>query len=380
MMKKTIATALSFVMLFINTSFVLAEGLNKDTDVKSEYTFSLNQAVEYALKFSPQIALSESKINQAKAKLSEDQYNYERQRDKAQPSFLAFMEAKGISYFSSKMALFLNEKSKEQAIETIKFSVINNYFSLVNASDKIAVCENNLKLADENFKSIKAKNSLGVASDIDLIPFDIAFENANLELSNAKRDFEKALMDFNKSLGLPLSTNINLTDKLSIDKPSQINIDEKVKSAQSSRLEILSANERLNFSKQAFLITSYWYAQNTFKYKQADSDVLVNQNALENAKVSVDISVRKAYLDMQGSFDALAVMDKSVKQLETYYNITKKKYDLGLATVLEVSDSFNKLSDIKLKREKAVLYYNLSKIQLEALCTIGLATASNMTQ
>jgi len=72
------------------------------------------------------------------------------------------------------------------------------------------------------------------------------------------------------------------------------------------------------------------------------------------------------------------VLGKNVERLQKAYDITRLRYDSGMATSQEVVNALNALNDIKLQHLKAIHGYNLARLQFEASSGIGIAAAGGM--
>lgn len=350
-------------------------------NVSEVKTFSLEQAVNYALENSPLVGISETGLQKAQVKLKEAKsaYNKSNKSEDTAKAFSVSIETldtaklqKGYYKRLAEMGLILAEKAKLQTIESIKFSVESSYFNLLNAQEKLAIQNSILKVSKENLDNIKKKYALGMASQIEVLSFETAYSQAELDKKSAERALIYAKMSFNKTLGLPLDTKVQLTDKLQVQVPPEVDIEKKVEEALENRMEVISATEQYEVDKLNFEITALWYPENTYKYQEAKHIVESSAYSVINSQQTVELSVRKAYMDMIDAYEAIEVLDKLIDQAEKTYETTKVRYDMGMATNNEVVEALNKLQEIKLQKAQALLGYNLAKKQFEASYGIGL--------
>ncbi len=271
---------------------------------------------------------------------------------------------------ATKMGLLLAEKGKEMAIKGIGFSVESSYFGVLHAQEKYEIQESTLATAKQNLDNINKKYELGMASPLELMNFEIAYSQAEMGYKSAQRALEYAKMSFNKAIGLPLDSNVILTDELIIEEPETIDIEEKVTEALENRMEIISAQKQYELDKMNFDISSTFVG--TYDYKNAKYTLESSEYALADAKVTVELSVRKAYMDMMDAYEALTILDKTIMQVEKVYTATETRYDLGMATENEVIEALNQAKEMKLQRSQAALGYRLAKKQFELSYGIGL--------
>jgi len=288
-------------------------------------------------------------------------------------AFESFKLRKGYYKEMADMGVTLAEKGREQAIETVKMAVQGAYFNLLFAQEKAQIQKSMLDSAKKDMDIANKKYELGMVSQMDVLSYEAALESAKLGYNTALRDLEYQGMSFNKTLGLPLKTEVNLTDSLTFEEPPEADIEERVTLALQNRYEIIAAKEQYKMEERNFELTASWYPENTYSHKQAKYQMDNSHYQLVSTEQDVEISVRKAYMDMQSAYDSISVLGKNVERLQKAYDIARLRYDTGMATSQEVVNALNALNDIKLQHLQAIHGYNLAKIQFEASSGIGIA-------
>jgi|GEM_PF-1094893 len=389
-MKKRIQAFVVCIMLL--TAAMPSYGV-EDTEVMS---FTLEQAVEYALANNPQIAISETGLEKAKVQVKEAeaavrevrkaQRNVNKASGGTVPKIPSTSMASAVFNFNNlliedglykrtaEMGLLLAEKRKIQVEETLKFMVENSYFNLLNAQNKLNIQNSILDLAKKNVEITNQKYSQGLVSEMDVISSNIALAQAETEKKAAERDLQYAQMNFNRTVGLPLTATVQLIDQLKANPPVEVDIEQKIKEALENRMEVIQASEQYEVDKLNFEITGKWYTPNTYKYQEAKYTMDSSAYALEKTKQTIELSVHKAYMDMLNAYGSLTVLEQSVDQVRKVYEISEIKYKAGMATNTETLDSLNKLKEIELQREQVLLAYNLAQKQFEISCGVGLAS------
>ncbi|MDK2933933.1 MAG: hypothetical protein PWP27_1743 [Clostridiales bacterium] len=344
------------------------------SNAAEEKTFTLQQAIDYALKNNPLIAISDTGIEKAKVSFKEASSVYRKSNDAPVMAFESQLAKDGYYKRMAEMALKLAEKGKEKTVESIEFEVENHYFTLLNAQENLNIQKSIAELATENLRIANRKYDLGTISEIEVMSFKTSLAQAKVDLKSAQRALEYAQMNFNKALGLPLNTKVRLTDAIKVEAPESIDIEEKVSQALQNRMEIISAKEQYEADKLYFDITAKWYPSNTYKYQQAKQAMQSSEYSLINSNKTVEISVRKAYMDMLNAYESLVVLQQAEEQLQKAYDVTKIKYENGLGTNIELLQIMNQLKEIKLNKSKAQLGYNLAKKQFEVSYGVGLSS------
>lgn len=382
MKKKLLAVVLCLVTACALFTSAVAD------EAEDTMTLSLQQAVDYALENSAAIKLSHTAVEKAEVGYKEAKSAYDK-ADKAgglsredrmlmssQMIFENYKMTEGYYKEMADMGRTLAEKGREQTIETVKMAVQSAYFNLLFAQDKAEIQRSILDSAKKDMDIAGKKYELGMVSQVDVLSSEAALESAKLGYNTATRDLEYQRMSFNKTLGLPLKTEVGLTDSLTFEEPPGADIEEEVTLALQNRYEVIAAKEQYRVNELNHKLTLGWYPENTFVTRQARYDMESTHQSLVNAEQDVELSVRKAYMDMQSAYDSIGVLSKNVERLQKAYDIARLRYDTGMATSQEVVNALNALNDIKLQHLQAVHGYNLARIQFEASSGIGIAAAA----
>ncbi|MBA1334138.1 MAG: hypothetical protein HPY66_1622 [Firmicutes bacterium] len=381
-MKKKSVLALVSLMV-VSAMFMTGAAADQGEDVRS---FTLQQAVDYALENSSAIKLADTAVDKANVSLREAKSAY----NSADKMSSAERRAMGLSFEAAfendklnegyykkmaEMGLTLAEKGREQAAEGVKMGVQSAYFDLLFAREKVEIQKSVLDSARRDMDVANRKYELGMVSQMDVLSYEASLETAKLNYAAALRDEEYKRMSFNRTLGLPLGTAVELTDALSHQQPPEVDIEEKVALALENRYEIIAAKGQSDLDKMNFELTASWYPDNTYVHQQAKYQAESSAYKLVSAQQDVELSVRKAYMDMMSAYDSIAVLGKNVETLQKAYDIAKLRYDVGMATNQDVINALNSLNDVKLQQLKAIHGYNLARIQFEASYGVGIGSA-----
>ena len=372
------------VVLCVVTACALFVSAGAD-EAKDTVTFSLQQAVDYALENSAAIKLSYTAVDKAEVGYREAKSAYDKADDagglsreermlmSSQMLFENYKLTEGFYKEMADMGRTLAKKGREQTIETVKMAVQNAYFNLLFVKEKAQIQKSILDSAKKDMDIANKKYELGMVSQVDVLSSEAALESAKLGYNTALRDLEYQVMSFNKTLGLPLKTEVTLTDSLAFEEPPEADLEERVTLALQNRYEVIAAKEQYRVNELNHKLTLGWYPENTFATRQARYDMENSHHKLVSAEKDVELSVRKAYMDMQCAYESIKVLGKNVGRLEKAYDIARLRIDTGVATSQEVVNALNALNDIKLQRLQAIHGYNLAKRQFEASSGIGVA-------
>ncbi|WP_378181410.1 TolC family protein [Aquimarina sp. SS2-1] len=243
--------SLCFFSLF--TVYVLAQ----ETPVSSQYTFTLNEAIEFALENSYQSINARRDVAKALKQKWEttatglpqinaaiDYQNQLRQQpilfpeidqSTGQPiegqfqefftpqqqasatatlSQLLFDGSYLVGLEAAKSFLQYSNDSEEKVQLNVRESVINAYGSVLVSQERVKILQKNKETLEKNFEERKTIFENGLAEEEDVEQLQITLLQITNQLNNAKRLSEIALQMFNLTIGVDVDSTTILADNL----------------------------------------------------------------------------------------------------------------------------------------------------------------------
>ncbi|GAB0156292.1 TolC family protein [Chryseobacterium sp. Alg-005] len=278
---------------------------------------------------------------------------------------------------SAKYLVEAAKLSTENDKVAIAYNVAQAYNNLFKASQSIKVLEENLTASakrDETF--LKLENN-GVIARNDRLKANLQTSNIELQLLEAKNNYNIANINMDLLLGLPETTELevdpNYIDEFQDTKPVSYYLNE----AQQNRKDLLSLDQQRkaaalgskaaqaeNYPTVALtggyvaadapkFITIYnavnvgvgisynlanlWKQNSALKQSRAREMQLEATNELLNDNIKLEVN--KEYQNADYSKQRITVFEKSAVQANENYRITKNKFDNGLATMTELLDA-----------------------------------------
>lgn len=295
------------------------------------------------------------------------------------------------------------KKDKAEVIYNIKAAYWNLFRTIEFA-----------KMVDDNVNQIKAhaadaENLLkqGMLTNNDLLKVQVQLSDALVRQIDARNNIKIVTYALNSTLGLPLTTEIDLASKIEVNERDWSDVDRLVKDALAKRPDMLAMNARVRASEamlssargswwpQVYLVGNYNYLRpNTRIFPTKDVfkdtwDVSLsvsfdiwnwnqtgNQTTQAQAQVSqaeqgfsqlqdgVTLEVTQNYLTVQQNKERIAVAEKGVQQAEENYRITNEKYKKGLTTNSELLDAETLLLQAKLNYTQSLVEFELAGARL----------------
>ncbi len=277
-------------------------------------------------------------------------------------------------------AKYLVEASKlntENDKIAVAYNIAQAYNNLFKTNQAIKVLEENLTASQKRDETFLKLENNGVIARNDRLKANLQTSNIELQLLEAKNNYNIANINMDLLLGLPETTELkvdeNYIDEISDLKPVNYYLTE----AQQNRKDLQALDQQ---KKAAELGTKAAKAENlpsialTGGYVAADipkfftvynavnfgvgisynlSNIWKKNSALQQSKAreiqlsatndllndNIKLEVNKEYQNSDYSRKRIAVFEKSAEQANENYRITKNKYDNGLATMTELLDA-----------------------------------------
>lgn len=277
-------------------------------------------------------------------------------------------------------AKYLVEASKlttENDKVAIAYNVAQAYNNLFKANQSIKVLEENLTASQKRDETFLKLENNGVIARNDRLKASLQTSNIELQLLEAKNNYNIANINMDLLLGLPETTEIEV-DQNYIDEGNEVKaLDFYLNEARENRKDLQALDKQRqaaalgtksakaeNLPSIAFTggyvaadipkfltiynavnvgvgisynLSNLWKENSSLKQSKAREMQLEATNELLNDNIKLDVN--REYQNTDYSKKRIAVFEKSAEQANENYRITKNKYDNGLATMTELLDA-----------------------------------------
>jgi outer membrane protein TolC len=312
-------------------------------------------------------------------------------------------------------SLSISGTDVELAIEQARSSKIDltnqvkrSFFGVLLANDSYRVFKSSYDNAMSNYNDIKNKYDQGLVAEYDLIRANVSVKNIEPNLLQAENATVLAKWQLKALLGMDLDLDIDVDgsldnykselygDYLSTNTALDDNTTLKQLAIQSGMLKQTLTLQKYDFLPTLSVSGVYqWSAMNNdFKFR----DYLWNPysmigfslsipifsggsrlNKVNQTKVSINqlewqrqdiernlqLAVKQYKDNMSSCIKRFDAAQKGVEQAERGYTISRKRYDTGAGTLLEVNDSELALTQARLNFNQSIYEYMVAKSDLE---------------
>ena len=401
MKKNTLISGLvaTMVISFAVPAYVVADSVGVSSAIENQVdkgamSLSLDQAIDYALKHSKEIEISNIELQKAEIAYDENTRaikKIEKELDETSQVVIPFyltdendinriLLKNGAVNKSVELTYHTAKWNKETTINKIKYDVEKAYFDLLHAKEDLLIAEESLRLAEELYEQGKLKYELGNISKQELLGFELNLSQAQSVYDSSKLKYDMQMMSFKDTLGIPFSENVVLTDSIEYKKHGEIDLDASIEKALNNNAGIKIAEENYEISKMIFDAIKVKYPEFSYKYKSYEVQAANAAKNLENAKKGVEMGVRSAYLNLITAEKLINTYQKTVEQAERALDIAKISFELGMAIPSDITKANIDLINAKKNLSQQIHAYNLALLNYEYSTSVGMGNLYGSTK
>ncbi|WP_068944122.1 TolC family protein [Chryseobacterium timonianum] len=278
---------------------------------------------------------------------------------------------------SAKYLVEASKLSTENDKTAIAYNVAQAYNNLFKANQSIKVFEENLAASQKRDETFLKMENNGLIARNDRLKANLQTSNIELQLLEAKNNYNIANINMDLLLGLPDNTELEV-DQNYIEEGSEVKpVDFYINEARENRKDLQAlvqqrkaaelgtkAAKAENLPSIAFTggyvaadipkfltvynalnvgigisynLSNIWKENSSLRQSQAREKQLAATDELLNDNIKLDVN--REYQNTDFSKKRISVFEKSAEQANENYRITKNKYDNGLATMTELLDA-----------------------------------------
>jgi len=278
---------------------------------------------------------------------------------------------------SAKYLVEASKLSTENDKIAIAYNVAQAYNNLFKANQSIKVLEENLTASQKRDETFLKMENNGIIARNDRLKANLQTSNIELQLLEAKNNYNIANINMDLLLGLSETTEIEV-DQNYIEEGNEVKpISFYVNEARENRKDLQALTQQRkaaelgtkaakaeNLPSIAFTggyvaadipkfltvynavnvgigvsynLSNIWKENSSLKQSKAREMQLAATDELLNDNIKLDVN--REYQNTDYSKKRISVFEKSAEQANENYRITKNKYDNGLATMTELLDA-----------------------------------------
>ena len=378
MLKKLIFKTV--VIVFVFALFVAPVGAAEVEDVESEIEnrveerapiryLSLEESIRIAVENSPAIAIAKIEHEQALADLRQarrDAISIHRLRLQEVPMAFTYdaLLAQRVWPKTAEMLELLSYKYVEFITNLVKFQVENAYYSVLSAEGGLQNARDSLLRAQDQLRLVRVGVDAGVNAQVDVLGAEVLIAAQELMVVVAENSLRQVRMDFNILVGLPLDHELELTSRFDFT-PVELSFDEIKEIARERNLTYIQLHKNYEIQREVLNVAEEFFPANVYTHQEARRNYNIAKLMLQNADKELDLMIRSAFLNMETAKKAFSLMEKSVEQAIENYRLTILRFEVGIATLMEVERASDELGNAMSELLSAIYDYNRAAAMLQ---------------
>lgn len=277
-------------------------------------------------------------------------------------------------------ALRFKKKNVEVTEEIIKANIYKIYYQLVVSKTQVELLDSNIALLEKLLRDTRIIYENGFAEKLDVDKVSVQLTNLQTEKIKVVNIISNGYYGLKMLMGMPIADELVLTDKLTNEQIKEGILgngvykyeDRKefqyaqigktlneynVRRYKLSRIPTVTLNGQYAKSAQrkelTFLSKGNWYTISSVnlginipifngfftksKIAQAQLDVKKIDNQIEALKLSIDNEVEIARNNFRSAISTMDFQKKNMELAEKVYQQTKKKYEMGTGSQMEIN-------------------------------------------
>ena len=272
-------------------------------------------------------------------------------------------------------------KNVEVTEELIKANIYKVYYQLVASKTQIQILDANIQRLEKLENDTRILYNNGFAEKLDEDKVSIQLTNLNTEKIKALNSIEIGYLGLKTLLGMPAKDTLELTEKITegqieaniladtgfqyqdrkeyqyLELAKKLN-EYNIKRYQLSYLPILNLSAAYNKNAQRntfdlFVKDGDWFTTSFIGFNlsvpifsgfakdarvaKSKIDLRQTNNQLENLRNTIDNEVQQSRINFNSAQNTLRFQKKNMELAEKVYNQTRKKYEIGTGSNIEIS-------------------------------------------
>ncbi len=289
----------------------------------------------------------------------------------------------------------------EAAGEQVVAAVARCYMAAVRAEADVETAEADVTLSEAVQKQAENQKQAGAGTGIEITRARVQLASGRQRLVQAQNSRRAAYMQLLRAVGLPLDTEVELTDKLEFVPVDSITLEEARKMAAGARADLRAQRERETGARLAAsavkmerlpsvaAIADYGssgsgltHALPTRNYGvslqipifdggrkdarrgEAESQYRAERIRARDLAEQVELEVRLALDRLHSAEEEVRVAADGVGLAESELAQARRRYEAGVAGGLEVTDAQTRLERARDNRTAALYRHNIARIDL----------------
>ena len=271
--------------------------------------------------------------------------------------------------------LNLIKVQREQINSKIAYSVTEKYYNCILMQNLLNSAKDTYNLAVENKNKVDGMLAAGIITQIEADNAALAVYQTQLAVENYERQL--ALVTDTLKIALELSdedfnnAKIVLTDNV-VYEDFSADVLKDAESAKENRYDMQSLKGGVSLMEAYVEVIGRHLGSKSTTYTDATDDLANLNYNFSNAKKQIGVAIKSQYSNVLAAKGNIKAAEMSAEVSQKQYDAAKLRFDLGMITNIDLTDSLNKLQESEIALEQAKINYKLAVEKYKYEVKIGL--------
>jgi outer membrane protein len=297
------------------------------------------------------------------------------------------------------------EKNVEVTEEVIKANILKIYYQLAASSNQVKILNTNIERLEKLASDTRKIFESGFAERLDVDKVTVQLNNLQTERQKVLNTISNGYLGLKLLMGFPVNDSIVLTDSVtyeqiqtgvldmaySYDNRKEVQYAElgkklnqfNIKRYQLSRFPTVALGSNYTYIRQSdkFGFGGKWNPSSQIalrvsvpifdgfardaRIQKAKLQLQQTENRISELKMSIDREVQQAVNNYRSGLATLEIQKRNMELAERVYEQTKKKYELGQGSTIEISNADAELRIAQTNYISAMYDAIISKIDFQ---------------
>jgi outer membrane protein TolC len=308
----------------------------------------------------------------------------------------------GVSSLSSQAEANLEgyEINEEKTKQDVIYKAAMSYFNALRWKNFVHVAEESVDLSKQQLELAKSRFDAGTAAKADVLKADAQLSESEIKLIDAKNYFNIALSSLNDTMGLSLTTPLELSENY-VYSEWNITLEQCQNKAMKERLEIeIIEKTKTSLYYATEFAKSAWYPSIFLKldYTPYGNSLITQNNTLvgtvgaqfnifdgfktggnideaeakyekvtireEDVKKKVTLDVQKSFLTFRSNSKKVLEVEKNLDASKESFRVAQISYREGISSFIDVNQAQLVLINAEVSKVQAIYDYYVAKLDL----------------
>lgn len=259
---------------------------------------------------------------------------------------LTTTQAANLIQTKTRQAAKLLVYSDTDVSEGFKLLAESSFYGLLQAKKMFDVQSRVFTRSQKQYDDSLLTFEQGMMSKSDLQLVKMQLNGSTISKKGAEIDYQKAMMDFNRAVGLPFDTEVELVEEE--HEEIELDLEKALEIAYDYRTDMFTARQELELAEKNLEYVDDRHRKDRIEYEESLAYYQHQEVSLENVWLKAQDSVRKALLDYQQADFSYEIAKENLEIMKDQLAIAELAHEIGysvtggspLIALLEVQEQY----------------------------------------